>query len=450
MRRATCSARTFRSPVSQTFQNEVTPANFSNPALVNIGRPFPTPVPNKPTTTAALNAVTPAPTIIGHEFSNLTPYAQSYGLNIERALTNTIVLEIGYAGSRGIHIPVFYNINEVLPGSGTIASRRLDPAVEQHPEHQHCPVPQLVELQWHAGHRPTSVSLMARIFWSVIPSASRSITALRRRAAAERWAIRRPTPTSRRAVVRPATTHATGVVFSTVYESPFGRGRKYLTGGIGAWILGGWQTTGIVTATTGRPFSVTLQNGVNNGAPSWPNRIASGRLDNPTTDRWFDINAFVAPSPNTYGNASAWTPLRAGQFQRRRLAGQVVQSDREGTLPVPLRGVQSVQHAVFRFPERQHRKSERRVDPVDDRRQPQSSGSAQARILRIVSRRIVNGWPRDISPRPPFLAPRVAERAGERLSPARDFITLVGGSGQFGMDLISWQVEAGSCAAVKS
>ncbi|MFO0006482.1 MAG: hypothetical protein ACK559_35715, partial [bacterium] len=73
--------------VSQTFQNEVTPSNFSNPALVKITRPFPNPVLNKPTTTAALNAVTPSPTIIGHEFSNLTPYAQSYGLNIERALT---------------------------------------------------------------------------------------------------------------------------------------------------------------------------------------------------------------------------------------------------------------------------------------------------------------------------------------------------------------------------
>jgi hypothetical protein len=29
--------------VSQTFQNEVTPSNFSNPALVNIGAAFSTP-----------------------------------------------------------------------------------------------------------------------------------------------------------------------------------------------------------------------------------------------------------------------------------------------------------------------------------------------------------------------------------------------------------------------
>src|SRR5262249_4593009 len=58
--------------VSQTFANDVTPANFASVTLINL--PFPTPVQFKPTTTAALNAVTPAPTIIAHEFSNLTPY----------------------------------------------------------------------------------------------------------------------------------------------------------------------------------------------------------------------------------------------------------------------------------------------------------------------------------------------------------------------------------------
>ena len=55
--------------------------------------------------------------------------------------------------------------------------------------------------------------------------------------------------------------------------------------------------------TTGRPFTVTLQTGVNNGAPSWPNRIGSGKLDNPTVDLWFNPADFVAPPPNTYGDS---------------------------------------------------------------------------------------------------------------------------------------------------
>ena len=49
-------------------------------------------------------------------------------------------------------------------------------------------------------------------------------------------------------------------------------------------LVGGWQLSGITTLTTGRPFSVSLQTGVNNGAPSWPNRIGSRKLDNPGVD----------------------------------------------------------------------------------------------------------------------------------------------------------------------
>ena len=68
-------------------------------------------------------------------------------------------------------------------------------------------------------------------------------------------------------------------------------------------IVGGWQLSGIMTMTTGRPFTVFLQTGVNNGAPSWPDRIGSGKLDNPTVDLWFNPADFVAPPPNTYGDS---------------------------------------------------------------------------------------------------------------------------------------------------
>jgi hypothetical protein len=75
------------------------------------------------------------------------------------------------------------------------------------------------------------------------------------------------------------------------------------SGAILQGIVGGWQLAGITTMTTGRPFTVFLQSGVNNGAPSWPDRIGSGKLDNPTVDLWFNPADFQAPPPNTYGNS---------------------------------------------------------------------------------------------------------------------------------------------------
>jgi hypothetical protein len=92
-------------------------------------------------------------------------------------------------------------------------------------------------------------------------------------------------------------------VINGLYDLPFGKGRQFnIDNRVADAIVGGWQLGGIITATTGRPFNVSLQNGVNNGAPSWPDRIARGKLDNPDPYYWFDATAFKAPPPNTYGN----------------------------------------------------------------------------------------------------------------------------------------------------
>jgi hypothetical protein len=92
-------------------------------------------------------------------------------------------------------------------------------------------------------------------------------------------------------------------VTSWVWALPFGEGRRFASAGPLKPILEDWEFSGIVTWSTGRPFTVTLNTGVNNGAPSWPDRIGDGRLDDPTVERWFDTAAFVAPPPNTYGNS---------------------------------------------------------------------------------------------------------------------------------------------------
>lgn len=40
------------------------------------------------------------------------------------------------------------------------------------------------------------------------------------------------------------------------YQLPFGKGKSMLTSGAGAWIAGGWQVTGLLSAYTGAPFTV--------------------------------------------------------------------------------------------------------------------------------------------------------------------------------------------------
>jgi hypothetical protein len=77
-------------------------------------------------------------------------------------------------------------------------------------------------------------------------------------------------------------------------------------------ILGGWQTSGIITLRTGFPFALAGGN-LNTNSGSYPDRVADGRLfDRATRQLWFDPTAFRRTECNIqnhpelchYGNAA--------------------------------------------------------------------------------------------------------------------------------------------------
>lgn len=77
-------------------------------------------------------------------------------------------------------------------------------------------------------------------------------------------------------------------VVNYVYQLPFFGNAKGIVHGI----LGGWETSGIVTMRTGTPFSV-YGGTLNTGANSYPDRVADGRLGSTATRQlWFDPTAF--------------------------------------------------------------------------------------------------------------------------------------------------------------
>jgi len=102
-------------------------------------------------------------------------------------------------------------------------------------------------------------------------------------------------------------------VSGTVYEMPFGRGRKWMNrGGLLNQIFGGWQLSHLLSMQTGHNFTITVPNARQRlGATAidqwWPDRIRNPRLDERTADRWFDTLAFVLPrNPDgsfRFGNA---------------------------------------------------------------------------------------------------------------------------------------------------
>jgi hypothetical protein len=94
---------------------------------------------------------------------------------------------------------------------------------------------------------------------------------------------------------------------STLYELPFGKGRKYLSSAprLQDAMVGGWQISSIVTVQSGAPFSVSLSTPTaNTGTFTRPNRVCDGNLPSSkrTLNAYYDTSCFVAPPPYTFGN----------------------------------------------------------------------------------------------------------------------------------------------------
>jgi hypothetical protein len=108
-------------------------------------------------------------------------------------------------------------------------------------------------------------------------------------------------------------------VYSYVYELPFGKGKKMLNHASRPvdLLLGGWQTNGVATLQTGRPFTFGNSFDVSNTGTSSAraNELRDPRLSSSerTLQRFFDTSAIALPNPYTYGNAGRNTGEGPGQ-----------------------------------------------------------------------------------------------------------------------------------------
>src|SRR5262249_2004771 len=100
-------------PADQPVTNLITGAS-TNPPLAN---PLPYVPPTNASRTTFGSALTDAaaaglvPTSVDHNFQNA--YIQSWNLNVQREITQTLGVSIGYFGSKGTHLRIQRNINQI-------------------------------------------------------------------------------------------------------------------------------------------------------------------------------------------------------------------------------------------------------------------------------------------------------------------------------------------------
>jgi outer membrane receptor protein involved in Fe transport len=92
---------------------------FTNPPYVVQDTLLSTTLDN-PAGTTATTANTPPtapPALYASPIIYLTPYVQQYSLDLQQAVTRTMVLDVGYFGDHGTHLQGVVDINEVQPGA---------------------------------------------------------------------------------------------------------------------------------------------------------------------------------------------------------------------------------------------------------------------------------------------------------------------------------------------
>ena len=253
------------------FNNTLTfTATSTTPLGLTVSNPFPAAKAKNSGVTSTNGMLADSP----------SQYLQSWNATMERDLGSGTVIEAAFAGSKGTFLPVRYNLNQQTPVPGVGLGARAFPAF-------------------------STITIIDNTSNSIYSSGTVTI---RRRLSQQMFV--RATYVYGKSLDRSSNTAGVLQAQNTLNlgaergRSDFDVGHSFLASFIFApklsklYVLRDWQLSGSMTAYTGLPFNPQVANfDVTTGGASRPDRIAVGKLENPTPDRWYDRSAFpVVPT----------------------------------------------------------------------------------------------------------------------------------------------------------
>jgi hypothetical protein len=280
------------------------------------------------------NGPAPAPGVFATPLTNLTldsklslPYAQDYDLSVQRSFGSSLLLEVGYVGTKGTKLPRFIEGNPAIyiPGVSTPSNadqRRLYSGCTLADAPDTCKLSStgLIAGIANSSYNAMEVSLKKRLSHglsflasytyskSIDDASSFNLTGSASKPVAGENDLAQ-SPFDLAAERGPSLFDARHrLVFSYQWSLPFFQSAT----GLRQIALGGWQLNGIVTSMSGTPFTVFDSTDVSDqgGAPeitgfsaNRPN-VVSGQNPNSgprTTAAWLNAAAFaqVIPDPNS-------------------------------------------------------------------------------------------------------------------------------------------------------
>ncbi len=251
-----------------------------------------------------LNNIPQFPAPFSMDPTNRSAYTVQWNANVQRSLGRSYLVEVAYTGSRSYNEHKRYNINQGRPGTTPIATRVPYPAFQS-----------AILYSSDAGWaRFNGLSFRAEKRYSdglyflgnyqISKSTDNGSGEIEANDTAFAWDLN-----ADEGPARYDQRHRAAI--SGGYELPFGKGKRWLSGGGPvSYLLGGWQLQGIVRLGSGFPFTVTSTNVCQCGS-FVPQRLNfapgregdAGKLGNPTSTLWFDPTAYLVPALGTQGTA---------------------------------------------------------------------------------------------------------------------------------------------------
>jgi hypothetical protein len=226
------------------------------------------------------------------------PYIHEWSFSIESQLTPSLALETRYVGTSAIELGHFHFFgNQAMPGPGDIQPRRPYPDFGFTAQ---------MGSGANANYNGLQVQLTKRMSNGLQILAGYTFAKNISNNEGEEGGYsdggaplgqNDNNPHGERALTVNDVRHR--LTFSTLYELPFGRGRRWLshTNAFVNGVLGGWELTALGSFQTG--FPITPQSGIdsaNVGTGNWrPDRTCDGNLPSSqrTISQWFDTSCFT-------------------------------------------------------------------------------------------------------------------------------------------------------------
>jgi hypothetical protein len=238
-----------------------------------------------------------------------TPYLQHWNVSVQHELGRSRVVELAYVGSKGTKLITARDINQPRPSPASPNFRPL-PQFDDITFEESSANSNYHSLQVRFQQRlDFGLSLLSSYTWSKsIDNASSFFSS----AGDPNFPQDSFNTAGERGRSNFDVRHRLSLSYG--YDLPFGKGRTFLAGdGVLPTILTGWQTFGIATVQSGRPFTVALLSDIDNsntgrstlgfGANDRPNVVGNAELSNRSPDAWFNTSAFAFPAFGSFGDA---------------------------------------------------------------------------------------------------------------------------------------------------